>query len=166
MAGLCALAAIALQKAWTGKTGARKGIRLQPLLEHSTFLQSLLGSPPPAMNSWCSLQSCFISFRSDELQRRSVATAPHSLEAAGINFKHPVLTSRLALKINWLIYRLSKQTGRPWVNCLGQAPQKQKAGSAWKASSTNGEMRVIIQVGIAPHSRPWESEQCCSLKAL
>lgn len=78
-AGLWALAAIIGQKAWTGKSGTRKGIRAA-----ATFLQSLLATPPLAMNSCCTLQSCSMSLRSDELQRRSAATAPHSLEASGI----------------------------------------------------------------------------------
>lgn len=149
------------KKAWTARQELGKVSGLQPVLEHNTFLQSLLGSPPLTMNSWHTLQSCFISFRSDELQRRSVATAPHSLEAAGINFKHPVLTSRLPLRTNWLIYRLRifccKQTGSPWVNCLSQAPQKHMGWKCLKGIQypwVKWGPGYITQVGIAPHGRP------------
>lgn len=98
---------------------------LQPLLAHNAFLQSSLGSPQLTINSWCTLQSCFISFRSDKLQRRSVAVAPQSREAGCIWDFSPMLTSRPLLKTNWLIYTFySKHPGRLWVNFLGQAAQK------------------------------------------
>lgn len=97
---------------------------LPPLLEHSTFPPSSLGRPQLTINSWCTLQNCFISLRNDELQR-SVAIVSHSLEDGYSWDFSPMLTLRLRVKTNWLIYKTNiLQNYRHRVNCLGQAPQK------------------------------------------
>lgn len=75
--------------------GLEKLSELPPLLEHSTFPPSSLGRPQLTINSWCTLQNCFISLRNDELQR-SVAIVSHSLEDGYSWDFSPMLTLRLA----------------------------------------------------------------------